>query len=218
MANDARDRRRDAGTTGDARPSGPPRYEPPPIAFEHRPGTAGAIVEPEAAVPIAAAPHPHAGAAPFTWGSFLLALGAAGLACLAFGLVMDNALRQFGVGVSPWADAAWDASLATLCSLPLALAFWRVGLVTLPHYLMGAAVLLGPLTIASAAALALFRDVAIPVPGIEGGGDDMRIYAATIYVRLVRGCLFAGVFLITFYLVYHRWLGRAPRWHAPADR
>ena len=147
---------------------------------------------------------------PFRWPAFLISLFASFVAMLLFALVMDNTLRAFGIGISNWFDSLWDSALATVCSFFVAPIFWRIGLVTLPQYLLGASALVIPTTILSVLILSQFHDVGISVPGIDSQTHTTQYVATSAYIRLFRSILCVPIYLGVFYWVFHISFGMAP--------
>lgn len=149
---------------------------------------------------------------PFRWPAFLISLFASFVAMFLFALVMDNTLRAFGIGISNWFDSLWDSALATVCSFFIAPIFWRIGLVTLPQYLLGASALVIPTTIISVLILSQFHDVGISVPGIDSQTHTTQYLAISAYIRLFRSILCVPVYLGVFYWMFHISFGMDPRW------
>ena len=150
---------------------------------------------------------------PFTWPALLGSLFVSAMIMFAFGLLMDNTLRLFGIGISAWKDSLWDCFMAFCCGSIVAPVFWRIGLVTFPQYLLGAFALVVPITIVSAIVLSRFHDVSIDVPGIDAAAFPNQSFAISAYVRLIRAVIYVPVFLACFYWIYHVFLGRAPMGH-----
>lgn len=148
---------------------------------------------------------------PFTWRGFMLALVMSSVIMFFFGLVMDNTLRLFGVGISPWKDALWDCVMATFFGSLIAPIFWRLGLCTFPQYLLGAFALVVPITICSALVLSQFHDVRIVVPGLDAVSFPNQSFAISAYVRLIRAVIYVPVYLASFYWIYHIALRMAPK-------
>jgi hypothetical protein len=150
---------------------------------------------------------------PFTWPGFLGSLFVSAMIMFAFGLLTDNSLRLFGIGISAWKDALWDCVMALFFGSIVAPLFWRIGLVTFPQYLLGAFALVVPMTIVSALVLSRFHDVSIDVPGIDAAAFPNQSFAISAYVRLIRAVIYVPVFLASFYWIYHLALGMAPKGH-----
>ena len=147
----------------------------------------------------------------FRWLTLLRALIISASIMFVFGLVMDNTLRLFGVGISAWLDALWDSLLAIFCGFFLAPVFWRIGLVTFSQYMLGAFALVVPIAGTSFAVLSQFYNVWIEVPGIDSAAYPDQHIAITAYVRLIRAMVFVPIFLAAFYWVFHIVFAMAPR-------
>lgn len=140
---------------------------------------------------------------PFQWDIFIACLGVSGLAVFICGLLMDNMLRLFDIGISPWRDALLSGFFSFLFSIPIAPALWRLGLVTLPQYLLGAMAVFVPLTILSTIVVSPSHDIMIKVPGFDDDAPANQLWALTAYIRLARSAIFVPVFLFTFWFSYH---------------
>lgn len=151
---------------------------------------------------------------PFQWPVFLLSLVLGAFVMFMFGLAIDNVLRIFGVGISAWFDAFWDAFVTVFFGAFVAPIFWRIGLVTFPQYLLGALALVVPISIISVLVLSRFHNVGIDVPGIDSDVFPNRFFAVTAYVRLIRAMIDVPVFLAAFYWIYHIAFGMAPKRNA----
>lgn len=155
---------------------------------------------------------------PFRWSILFVSLVLSCTVMFLFGLLMDNLLRMFGVGVSAWFDSLWDSLLTVACGMVFAPVFWRIGLVTFPQYLLGAFTLVVPISLASVLVLSQFHDVGIGVPGIDADAFPSQHIAITAYVRLIRAMLFVPVFLSVFYWMFHVAFGMSPRLSSNATR
>lgn len=147
----------------------------------------------------------------FRWPVFLFSLFVSAFVMFLFGLTMDNTLRLFGIGISPWFDSLWDSFLGVFFASFIAPLFWRIGLVTFPQYLLGAFALAAPITIISVLVLSRFYDVSVDVPGINSAAFPDQSFAISAYVRLIRAVVFIPVFLWVFYWVFHIYFGMAPK-------
>lgn len=147
----------------------------------------------------------------FTWGAFALGLGAGGALLLIVGLILDRVLIFAGIELHPWRDAAQSAAFGIIFGGPGLLLVWRIGIVTLRQYILSALILFAPLTVLSLFALALVEDVVLSAPWIDDGEISAHDLAYTAYLRIARSALLTPFFLLAFWSVYHRWLGRAPR-------
>lgn len=147
---------------------------------------------------------------PFTWAGFVMALAVAGLAQFAVALGLDAALRQAGLALHPWRDAAWSVLVGGISSFFIAPVFWRMGLVNLPQYLIGAFAVMAPITVLSFVLLASVDRGLIAAPWAAAHLPGHAI-ALTAYVRLIRAVVLVPVWLGAFYWVYHVRLNMAPR-------
>lgn len=148
---------------------------------------------------------------PFKWSGFFLSLCASSFVMFLFGLMLDNSLRAFGIGISGWIDSLWDSFMGTFFGSFIAPIFWRMGLLTFPQYLLGASALVVPITILSVLVLSQFHEVGIYVPGIDSELHRNQYLATTAYIRLFRSMLFVPVYLAFFYWIFHVSLGMKPR-------
>ena len=148
---------------------------------------------------------------PFRWSIFIACLAASGVTVSFCGILIDNLLRMFDVGISPWQDAFWSGVFAFLFSIPIAPALWRLGLVTLPQYLLGAMAVFVPLTIVSTIIMSQSYDIMIRVPGVDEDAPANQVWALTAYIRLARSAIFVPVFLFTFWFTYHDLCNMAPK-------
>lgn len=148
---------------------------------------------------------------PFRWPTFIACLAASGLTVTFCGILIDNLMRMFDIGISPWRDALWSGVFAFLFSIPIAPALWRLGLVTLPQYLLGAMAVFVPLTIVSTIIMSQSYDIMIRVPGFDEDVPANQVWALTAYIRLLRSAIFVPVFLFTFWFTYHYLCNMAPK-------
>jgi len=148
---------------------------------------------------------------PYTRRGFVLALLFAGGVLFFVGLVLDVALRLGGIGVSVWIEAFWSATLGTICSYFIAPMFWRMGLVTLPQYMVGAFAVMSPIAILSFIPLSQLIGPQVEMPWLDPDAPADHAIALTIYLRLARAAVLVPIYLVAFYWFYHVHLGMAPR-------
>ena len=153
----------------------------------------------------------HHGTRPFRWDCFLICMATAGLAVFVSGVLMDNILQMFDIGIASWQEALWSAVFSVMFSIPIAQVFWRFGLISLPQYLLGATGLFVPLTMASVAIMNIFYDVRITAPDFNSDALASQVWALTAYVRIARSAVFVPVFLLTFWFMFHRVCRMRPR-------
>jgi len=148
-------------------------------------------------------------ARPFRWPQYLTSHLVSSLAILAVGLVLDNMLRAFGIGISPWKDAVYSALSGFIIASPLVPLLWRVGLVTGPQYVLGGLSVFVPATLLSVLVISQFDSILVMVPGFEGHADDSQLWATTAYVRIARSAILFPVYILVFWLVFHRMFAMA---------
>src|SRR5262245_11857870 len=120
---------------------------------------------------------------PFCWDYFMICILSGGVAVFFSGLLIDNVLQMFNIGISSWKEALWSAVFSVIFSGPIAPVFWRFGLVSLPQYLLGATGLFVPLTILSALIMYFFYDIRITAPDFDSDAIASQVWALTAYVR-----------------------------------
>jgi hypothetical protein len=154
-------------------------------------------------------------AKPFRWPHYLTSHLVCSLAVLAVGLVLDNILRAFGIGISPWKDAMYSALSGFFIASPLVPLLWRVGLVTGPQYVLGGLSVFVPATLLSVLVISQFDSILVAVPGFEGMEGDSQVWATTAYVRIARSAILFPVYIFFFWLIFHRLFGMA---HLTAEK
>lgn len=157
-----------------------------------------------------AAPAHHT-TRPFRWDCFLICMATGGVAVFVSGVLMDNILQMFDIGITSWQEALWSAVFSVIFSVPIAPIFWRFGLISLPQYLLGATGLFVPLTMVSVAIMNIFHDVRITAPDFNSDALASQVWALTAYVRIARSAVFVPVFLLTFWFMFHRVCRMKPR-------
>lgn len=155
--------------------------------------------------------HRREGVRPFRWDCFMACILSGGVAVFITGILIDNILQMFNIGISSWQEAAWSGIFSVIFSAPIAHVFWRFGLVSLPQYLLGATGLFVPLTILSALLMTLFWDIRITAPDFDGNALPSQVWALTAYVRIARSAFFVPVYLLTFWFMFHRVCRMKPR-------
>ncbi|MEM8754216.1 MAG: hypothetical protein AAGF90_14665 [Pseudomonadota bacterium] len=148
---------------------------------------------------------------PFAWGPFILGLFAGSGASLLVALPLDAALIGFGVPLHPWRDALWSAFFGLVFAGPGILAVWRIGITTLPQYILGSMILFAPLTVISLLIANVVDDMVLTAPWAPGEEISAHDLAYTAYVRIARSAVLVFPFLIGFCAVYHWRFGCAAR-------
>lgn len=147
---------------------------------------------------------------PYRRRGLLAALGFAASALFVAALALDRGLRGLGIAMHLWADAAWSVAVATVAAYFAARLFWRVGLTSLAHYMIGGFALMTPLTIASFLGPYLVDATLIRTNWIAAPQTLGHQILLTTLVRLIRAALLVPVFLLAFYWFYHVHLRMAP--------
>lgn len=148
---------------------------------------------------------------PFGWGPFFLALLGGSVLSLLVALPLDSVLIAFGVDLHPWKDAFWSAFFGLVFAPPGVLLVWRIGISTLPQYILASMILFAPLTVISLLILNVVDDVVLTAPWAEGGQVSAHDLAYTAYVRIARSAVLVFPFLVGFCAIYHWRYGCAPR-------
>lgn len=141
------------------------------------------------------------------WGAFqpapyVTSMMMASVSIILFGLLIDTGLIHFGVGIHPWAEATISGTLGFVFATPGVLIAWRLGLVTLLHYMLGTMVLFLPATLMSQVVygpISLY--ITPPESMAEQHGGAPIIYSN--FIRLMRAVVLTPVFMLTFWLFYH---------------
>ena len=144
----------------------------------------------------------------FTWRPFLLTQLPCGLFTILFALILDNLLRQFGVDIHPWKEALVSGLAGIFFSSLFVPLLWRLGLITVPQYILGALGLFIPATLLSLLAIYQFHPIIIDIAGLDlNTQSDSEAWAMTIYIRITRSAVLFPVYIFIFWLVYHKYLG-----------
>lgn len=146
------------------------------------------------------------GRQPFTWPAYITSIAAACAVLVGQGMAIDFVLIQNGVGMHLWLEAVASAFFGFVFMIPCIILVWRIGLVTLGHYLLGVLVLFLPATLITLSIYPLF-DVWIEPP--EGMDAERMTFSA--FVRLLRAAALAPVAVFVFWCVYHVWFRATPR-------
>lgn len=147
---------------------------------------------------------------PYEHRGYVAALLFAGGVLFVFGLIFDAVLRGFGIGVAPWFEAFWSALVGVTVSYFVARLFWRMGLVTLPQYLVGAFAIMAPIALLSFLPVIRLFGSTIEMPWLEADVSQHHAIALTVYVRLARAVILVPIYLTAFYWFYHIHLRMRP--------
>lgn len=139
----------------------------------------------------------------FTWRGYTSALAFAAVVLFVVGVALDAMLRATGIGISIWFDAFWSAVVGFGASFFVARMFWRLGLKTLPQYMIGAFAVMAPISILSFIPLTQIFGAAITVPWITDDASPHHAVAMTVYIRFARAVILVPIFLAAFYWFYH---------------
>lgn len=145
----------------------------------------------------------------FEWWPFLITQIPCGLFTTCCALVLDNVLRQYGVDIHPWREAIISGAAGIFFSSLFVPLLWRLGLVTVPQYMLGALGLFIPATLLSLFVVYAYQPVLIDIAGFEFTPDDNRAWAMTAYIRISRSAVLFPTYIFAFWLIYHKYLGRA---------
>lgn len=148
---------------------------------------------------------------PFRWSGFITALCFAGCVQFVAAVGIDAILRGFGIALHPWCDAACSVAVAATASFFVARLFWRLGLVTLGQYMVGAFCLICPITVVLFLMLYMQDRALFQAAALDPDVAWHQAIGLSAYVRLIRATVLAPVFLAAFYWFYHVALGMAPR-------
>lgn len=147
----------------------------------------------------------------FTWKPFLLTQLACGLFTTLCALLLDNSLRHLGIEIHPWKEALISGAAGTFFATLFVPLLWRLGLVTIPQYILGAIGLFIPATLLSLFAVYQFHPIIINFVGIELSSlSDNQNWAVTIYIRIFRSTILFPAYIFAFWLIYHKYLGNKP--------
>lgn len=143
---------------------------------------------------------------PFTWRAYLASIALASVAIVAVGLAIDSLLLQNGLRIHVGLEAVASAFFGWAFMVPCILIVWRIGLVTLGHYVLGVVLLFLPATLITLAIYPLFDVWIAPPEGVEA---ELLTFSA--FVRLLRGAVLAPVAIVVFWFSYHVWFRATPR-------
>ena len=145
---------------------------------------------------------------PFSIHWFLAVQPACAVVSFICAITLDNTLRIVGVEVHPWKDALTAALggvfFMTTCA-PLA---WRVGLTTLPQYFLAAISLFMPATIIWLLVTTMITPIQIDMTAVSPDLTETRMWAMSIYIRIVRSAILSPAYIFAFWFFYHHLLGR----------
>ncbi|MCI4664138.1 MAG: hypothetical protein MRY74_05395 [Neomegalonema sp.] len=140
---------------------------------------------------------------------YLAAHAASALATMLAALLVDTCLRAIEIPIHPWKDAFLTGVAAFTFSSLLVPLLWRMGLRTLPQYMLGAVAIFAPATLLSLAIIAVFDadSILIKFTDIEGEEEDSYYWALTAYIRIARSAVLLPVYVTIFCAVYHKHFG-----------
>lgn len=142
----------------------------------------------------------------FTWRAYLISILMACTALVGAGLAIDTLLARNGIEIHVGLEALASAFFGLVFMTPGVLLAWRVGLVTLFHYLLGVILLFLPATLITLAIYPMLDVWIIPPDGVE---QAPGIFSA--FVRLLRAAVLAPVSILSFWLSYHVLFRSDPR-------
>ena len=143
---------------------------------------------------------------PFTWRAYNAGVLGGCASIVVVGVSIDWMLARNGVDIAVGFEALASAAFGLVFLWPGVMLAWRVGLVTLLHYLLGTSLLFLPATLLTLSVYPVF-DLWVTPP--EGMTHDPGEFSA--FIRLLRGAVLGPVSMIAFWLVYHVILNSAPR-------
>lgn len=146
----------------------------------------------------------------FHWPTYFLAHFCAGLGLFITGFIVDAALASQGVVLLMGADAFVSMCLGWLCATPIVYYVWRLGVYRLLDYFLACLICFTPATIGTAFIYPVI-DLSIAPPQSMLPMSDEDLAAFSMSVRLIRAGFLAPCYMLTFWLVYHRWQKRDAR-------
>ena len=143
----------------------------------------------------------------FEWKVLLLTqLPCGGLLFIA-AYCLDNFLFSLGVDIHPWREAMFAAIGGMFFSSIFIPVLWRLGLITVQQYLIGAIALFVPCTLITLVILGQFQSIKLPMVSLIENGSVERIWAMSIYIRIARSAILFPIYIFFFWLIYHKLLG-----------
>lgn len=146
----------------------------------------------------------------FTWPAYFLSQIPCGFSVMLCALVVDNALRQFGVDIHPWKEAIYSGAAGMFFATLFMPLVWRLGLTTLPQYMLGALGVFIPATLLSLVVIYQFQSIIIDVAELNfNNQDDNKAWAITLFIRITRSLALFPPYVFVYWLVYHKYLGKS---------
>jgi hypothetical protein len=142
----------------------------------------------------------------FTWRAYLTSIALACASLVAAGLAIDKVLSQNGIEIQIGREALVSAFVGLVFMTPGVLLAWRVGLVTLFHYLLGVILLFFPATLITLAIYPVLDAWIIPP---ESVAREIGTFSA--FVRLLRAVVLAPISMLSFWFSYHVLFKSDPR-------
>ncbi len=159
--------------------------------------------------PAQAQPRPDGGRG-FHWQTYLFAHLCGGLGIFVTGYLVDAALASQGVRLVQGADAFVSMCLGMFCAIPVVYYVWRLGVYRLLDYFLACLITFTPATIGTALIYPII-DPSIAAPVSMLPMSDEALAAFSMSVRLIRAGFLAPIYMLVFWLVYHRWQQRDAR-------
>ena len=123
-------------------------------------------------------------------------------------VILDNTLRYFGIEIHPWKEAVFSGLAGIFFSSLFVPVLWKLGLITVPQYILGALGVFVPATLISLAVIYHFHPIIIDIAGLDfDSTDDSKAWAISIYIRILRSAVLFPIYIFAFWLIYHKYLG-----------
>ena len=142
--------------------------------------------------------------------TYLFAHFCRGLGIFFTGYLVDAVLASQGVDLVQRADAFVSMCLGTMCATPIVYYVWRLGVYRLMDYFLACLITFTPATIGTAFIYPVI-DLSIAPPASMLPMSEDALAAFSMSVRLIRAGFLAPVYMLVFWLVYHRWQKRDAR-------
>lgn len=146
----------------------------------------------------------------FHWQTYIFAHLCGGVGIFITGYLVDAALASQGVRLVQGADAFISMCLGLVCATPAVYYIWRLGVYRLLDYFLACLICFTPATIATAFIYPVI-DLSIAPPASMLPMSEDALAAFSMSVRLIRAGFLAPIYMLVFWLVYHRWQQRDAR-------
>ena len=121
-------------------------------------------------------------------------------------IFIDQILIENGIAIQPYFEAIVAGVFAFAFSLFVVPLLWRLGLNTLPLYLLGGLALIVPATIVSLAFVSMHSPVMLDFTSMNSKTLQSQVWALTIYVRFARSAMLLPIHITAFWLINHKLL------------